>query len=610
MATVTFPPNPSDGMIFEALPGLFYQYNARDNTWVRIDGSEALPNASPLQDGLMTSEDLRKLMNLSVPPPQATLKGEDCSLIFRAGRVGLYSSDGSLIVEASLDLLNKAAPTQTTKPWDLHRNTVGINFGLNLNQFLDEVKQRGNLIEVELQGERGVTGDRGDAGRDRLDTGPVGSVGQPGANSPFDAILIEETLDVDIERGDDPRAIVDVDTEEISEDENYLVITRANIGNPDACPSEVTPTNIKSPWLLIVKRGVTSINKLTRVTDDCGVPCAICSSSIYYVNVEPILSQIFDRFKEQVIALKEAKEELAATWLKSMVYLFNQQKAALCCALENCKSRTRNVATRQYIESQRVQAALGDLSLVIDGAEDKLTVDLDEFKECVGKPTGQEQQSPYVVENLGAGCGDWLYTITVDASVHNRDPRNAGNASCLMVTLPRGTYYAQIIGCCAQLGEQPVAQGAGAAEIAFDENGRISEVGQVILDGKAYNGAPVPGKPGFIYVTDPATGARREVSLLELGVPGPVDHVSRKGYSPPVEYTGRVAILYNWEAHEPSAPVGVGPIGGTAPPPSESFVVEQKVATLPNLGKFADQSTAISAYNGLTARFAHAGGST
>jgi hypothetical protein len=596
-------------MVFEALPGLFYQYNARDNTWVRIDGAEALPDASPLQDGLMSSEDLRKLMNLSVPPPQATLKGEDCSLIFRAGRVGLYSSDGSLLVEASLDLLNKAAPTQTTKPWDLHRNTVGFNFGLNLNQFLDEVKNRGNLIEKELQGPRGHEGDRGDAGRDRLDTGPVGPDGQPGANSPFEAVLLEEVLDIDIERGDDPRAVVSIDTEEISEDENYLVVTRANIGNPDACPSEVLPTNIKSPWLLIVRRGVASINKLTRVTDDCGVPCAICSSAIYYVNADPLLNQVFDRFKDRVIALKQAKEELVATWLKSMVYLFNQQKAALCCALENCRSRTRNVGTRQYIESQRIQAALGDFSLVVDGAEDKLTVDLDEFKECVGKPTGQEQQNPYVVENLGAGCGDWLYTITVDASVHNRDPRNAGNASCLMVTLPRGTYYAQIIGCCAQLGDQPVSQGAAAQEIAFDENGRIAEVGTVVLDGKAYEGSPVPGKPGTIYVHHPETGERREVTLAQLGVQAPIDYNFRKGFVPQVEYTGRVAILYNWEAHEQTGPVGIGPPNDQVPP-SETFITEQKVVTLPNLGKFADRSTAISAYNGLTARFAHAGGST
>jgi len=606
MAAITFPPNPSDGMIFEALPGLFYQYRAADNSWIRIDGSEALPTASPLQDGLMTSEDLRKLLNIIIPPPQASLKGEDCSLVFKSGRVGLYSSDGSLRINPKLDLLNKTVPTQTERPWDLHRNTVGIEFVLNLDQFLDEVKERGNIIERQLQGDRGDTGATGDDGRDRLDTGPTGKTGLAGANSPFPGILLEETLGLEVRASDETRAVVDITTEQISEEENYLVVTRANVGNPDACPSEVTPIPLRSPWVLVVQSGVSTINKLTRLTDDCGVPCAICSGSIYYVNVEPLLEMVFNRFKDRVLALKSAKEDLVASWLKSMVYLFNQQKAALCCALENCRSRTRNVATRQYIESQRIQAALGDFSLVIDGDEDKKTVDLDEFKECVGGPEPQTQQSPYVVENLEAGCDDWLYQITVDAAVHNRDPRNAGNATCLMVNLPAGSYYMQILSCCAQLGTNAaVSQGAAAAEIAFDEDGRIAEVGQVILDGKAYDGAPVPGKPGYIYVTDPDTGARREVSTLELGAPSPIDYPTRSGYNQQAQYTGRVAILYNYNVEQ-----GTGPIGPDGVPPSERAVTEQRVVTLPDLGKFSDPGAARSGYLGLTARFTHAGGST
>jgi hypothetical protein len=598
---ITFPPNPSDGTIFEASPGLFYQYRKSDNTWVRIDGSEALPLASPLQDGLMTSEDLRKLSNLIIPPPQASIKGEDCALIFRQGRVGLYSSDGSLIIEKSLDLVNKAGPIGIERPWDLHRNTVGINFGLNLEQFLDEVKKRGNIIEKEIRGDQGTTGDRGEAGRDRLDTGPVGSDGQPGLNSPFEGSIIQESLNIQVEAADEPRAIVDVTTEEISEDENYLVFTRANIGNPDACPSEVIPRTIKSPWVLVIQQGVTTIRKLTKLTDDCGVPCAVCTGAIYYLNVDPLLVSIFERFKEMVTSLKKAKEELVASWLKSMVYLFNQQKAALCCALENCKSRTRNIGTRQYIESQRIQAALGDFSLVVDGAEDRLTVDLDEFKECLGKPTGQPQQTGFVKENLGAGCGDWLYEVTVDASIHNRDPRNAGNQTCLMVQLPAGTYYAQIIACCAQIGVgDAVAPGAAAAEVAFDDQGRISEIGTVYLDGIAYEGAPVPGKPGSIFVRDPNTGAQKEVTLAQLGVPDPVTYTTRKAYTETPSYTGRVAILYDHPVKEQTNPVAEDDEG--------SAIHEQRVVVLPDIGKFADPGAARSAYNGLTASFQHAGG--
>jgi hypothetical protein len=576
-------------MIFEAAPGLFYQYNARSNTWVRIDGMESLPLASPLEDGVMTSDDFKKLMNLIIPPPQASLKGEDCTLIFRAGRVGLYSKDGSLAILPKLSLRQNS--TSTERPWDLHRNTVGIDFKLNLEQFLDEVKKRGNLIERQIVGDKGATGDIGQAGRDKLDTGPVGPVGLDGANSPFEGNLIEESLDIQVQTTDEPRAIVDVTTEEISEKENYLVFTRGNIGNPDACPTEVIPRPILSPWLLIIQSGVTSINKLTTLTDDCGVSCAVCSGSIYYINIEPMLAQIFDRFKELVTQLKQAKEDLVASWLKTMVFLFNQQKAALCCALENCRSRTRNIGTRQYIEQQRIQAALGNFSLVVDGVEDRLTVDLDEFKTCLDKP--QDQSSAYIKENLGAGCGDWLYELTIDASVHNRDPRSAGNSHCLMLTLPRGSYYAQIIGCCAQIG-QAAATGLVGGEIATDETGKITAVGDVWIDGKAYRGEPVPGSPNEIYVFD-ANGNRKKVKAFDVGNYQQVPYSNRKGFIGGPQFTGRVAMLYQ-RAVEINT--------------EEDEVIENEVTQIPNLGLFADPGAARSAYFGNTIRFTHAGGST
>jgi hypothetical protein len=602
MSRITFPPNPPDGQIFEALPGLYYQYRKADNSWIRIDGVESLPNASPLQDGLMTSDDLRKLLNLIIPPPQASLKGEDCQLIFRQGKIGIYSSDGSLRIAPKLSLMNKAAQTQTDRPWDIHRNTVGIEFTLNLNQFINEVKKRGKIIETQLIGDKGSIGDIGDAGRDKLDTGPTGGKGLDGANSPFGGSLAQESLGLEVTATDETRAIVDLTTEKISEDENYLVVTRATVGNPDACPSEISPLSIKSPWLLVVQPGVTTINKLTKLTDDCGVPCAICSSSVHYVNIDPIIDMIFSRFKDRVIALKKAKEDLVSSWLKSMVYLFNQQKAALCCALENCRSRTRNVSTRQYIESQRIQAALGNFSLVVDGADDKMTVNLDEFKDCLAK--GHEPTSQYVVEHLGAGCGEWLYEITVDASVHNRDPRNAGNASCLVFNLPPGSYYAEVIGCCAQLGTAAVAQGAMATEMVMDENGKVTAAGDVVLDSKAFDGAPVPGRPGYVYLHN-LKGERVETKILMAGNPNTLTYNTRKGYKESSQYTGRVAILYNYALESGSAPEGTDP--DSALPPGVQQV-EQKIVTLPNLGKYGDPSVARSGYLGLTARFTHSGG--
>jgi len=587
MSQITFPTDPSDGMIFEAAPGLYFQYNAADNSWIRVDAYGFLPPASPLQNGIMDSDDFKKLMNIIIPPPQSSLEGDDCSQTYRQGRVGLYSKDESLSVTPKLTLMGNNTTTQ--KPWDLHRNTVGIDFRLNLEQFLDEIRTRGNIIERQIVGDKGAQGDRGSAGRDKLDTGPTGVVGVDGANSPFDGILLEEALNLNVETADEPRAIVNVTTNEVSETENYLVFTRANIGNPDACPSEIIPKPLVSPWLLIIQHGVTSINKLSSLTDDCGVSCAICSGSIYYLNIEPTMEAIFERFKSLVTNLKQAKEDLVASWLKSMVFLFNQQKAALCCALENCRSRTRNVKTREYIESQRIQAAAGDFSLVIDGVEDKLTVDTDELKECATKPPGQSSQ--YIKENLGAGCDEWLYELTVDASVHNKDPRSAGSANCLMFTLPRGSYYAQVIGCCASIGA-PTSKSFVADEIKRDDSGNIISVGTVQVLGVAYKGEPVPGSSTDIFVIGP-NGERRQVNLLEMltkpWVPDSVDTSLASTQS-----TGRVAILYD----------RIVPVG------TEDESIEQTVVQIPNLGLFSDPAAARSAYFGNTIRFTHAGGST
>lgn len=586
---ITFPPNPSDGMIFEASPGLFYQWNAASATWIRIDGAEAIVPATPLQDGLMTSEDLRKLMNLIIPPPQATLKGEDCQFIFRRGHIGLYSNDGSLSVEPSLNL--QSGNMSVERPWDILRNTVGIDFTLNMDQFISEIQTRGQIIEQEIVGDKGPTGDTGDAGRDQLDTGPTGLAGLDGVNSPFAGSLAEDNLALNTDQFSDQRAIVNVSVERISETENYLVFTRANIGNPDACPSEVVPRKINSPWLIVAQPGVTSSTKRTTLTGDCSIPCAVCSSGIYYLNIDPLLEMIFDRFKELVLDLKKAKEDLVAEWLKAMIFLFNQQKAALCCALENCRSRTRNTQTRQYIETQRIQAALGDFSLVVDGEEDRMTIDLDEYKSCIGDQT---QEGDYIKVNLDATCDEWLYELTLDAAVHNRDPRVAGNGSCLMVNLPRGSYFMQVIGCCAAIGAA-ASRGLVGAEIARDEQGNIIEVANAWIAGGAYEGEPVPGDSSSIYVYDPS-GVRRKVSLTDIDDPAYQYFPTRAGYSEDIQYTGRVAMLYEWEREEGS--------GG------DKVVTQQEVVQLPNLGKLSDEAAARSAYQGLTALFTHAGGST
>jgi hypothetical protein len=460
--TVQFPSNPNHGDIFEPIPGLYYQYDNKTNAWIQLDGVEGLGLATPLANGLMSKEDFKKLQNLIVPPPQASLTGEDCNVTFRQGQVALESLDGSVTITSTPTVMNKAANYPATAlPWQLHTNTVGIDFRLNLEQLLDEMEKRGNLSKVQIQGDPGLKGATGKAGADRLNTGPVGVKGLPGANSPFEGNLTTE--DIPFERLEDSqnRAIVDVTTEEVSEDENYLVLTRGNIGNPDACPSEVVPKTFNSPLVFVLNTlsGGKRIRnrKVTTRTDDCALVCRICASTIHHLNLEIILDQIYEQFKKRVANLKASKEALARIWLQGMVELFNESKSALCCALENCKSRQRNQETRQYIESQRIQAAQADFSLTIDkGVEDRQFTDMNAGRDCPVPETDSGEGS-VIFTNSGA-------IFRLDSKIHISDPRTGQPLSAVSGFLPAGTYTVEITNCCANLN---TSTGAWSGRAAF-----------------------------------------------------------------------------------------------------------------------------------------------
>jgi hypothetical protein len=248
---------------------------------------------------------------------------------------------------------------------------------------------------------------------------------------------------------DSNRAIVEVTTEEVSETENYLVVKRANIGNPDACPALVIPSDFKSP--LIVALNTIVGGKLVKNQEvnsgDCALICRICSSSIHHLNIEPLVCQIHDRFLLRINQLKLEKESLVRAWLNTMVSLFNEQKAALCCALENCQSRKRNERTRQYIETQRIQAAQADFNLLIDGAENREEVEMDAYKDCPVPSTAVDAITPF----------EGGVTFCLDSKIHVKDPRTGNPAQSLCYFLPAGSYRAEIIDCCANFNDSAIA---------------------------------------------------------------------------------------------------------------------------------------------------------
>jgi len=385
MATLTFPSDPQDGMIFEAAPGLFFQYNAGSNCWVRIDGVESLGLATPITDGLMAPEDLQKLNDLLIPPPQSTLKGEDCGIVFNQGKIRLTSTDKSVDIDHALEVLTKidGVTISDELPWKIHQNTAGYNFNLNLLQFIERLEEESGLTKIQLKGKDGRKGAQGEDGIDMLDTGPVGEPGEDGAPSIFGGTLLPEVLDVDVPNDLKNRAIVDVQTEE-SDDGNFLVITRANIGDPSSCIELLDAQPFISPWLLVIDENEPTLVRKLAQLDDCTLPCVICNTSLHHLYIQPLINAINNRYVELAIKLRKEKERLFVVWMNALISLFNEQKASLCCALENCTTRKRNTEDRRYIERQRIQASHSNHNLIIDGDEDRVTVDMNVGRDCPG----------------------------------------------------------------------------------------------------------------------------------------------------------------------------------------------------------------------------------
>jgi len=372
---MTFPQNPNDGDLFEASPGLFYQYDAAQNCWIRVEGLDSIGFATPLEPGLMAPEDFQKLQSIVLPPPQASIKSEDCDFTFAEGELRLTSTDDSLTISPNVEL--RAGEIREVIPFQVHENTAAYDFSVNLERLIERLQSAGALIETQIQGRQGLKGEPGQDGRDELDTGPQGEDGPSGQNSVFPGSLVNDPLSIQLNADAQNRAIVDIRTEK-TEEGNFLVATRANIGDPTICVNNIQPQNFTSKLLLAIDP---SIREIVQPAAD-RLDCKACRPALYAVDIRAILEALNTRFEELVAELKESKEELYTEWLRSLVLTFNEQKAALCCALENCTTKRRNTTDRRFLETNRIQAAQADQHLVLDGDQDRRIIDTNVGRDC------------------------------------------------------------------------------------------------------------------------------------------------------------------------------------------------------------------------------------
>lgn len=435
-----FPKNPADKTIVEITTGNFYIYNASDNSWNRLPGVSQLGIATESKDGLMSSNDYKKLNELIIPPPQSSVKGELCDIVYSKNQVGLYSLDNFLKIEDTLATF--ANSQKINNGWNLHLNTYGINWTLDINKLFDEIEKRGNLRKRAIQGDRGNKGKKGQDGQDQLDTGPVGLDGESGINAPWVGTVLPEAIKFEAINPNSNRAVVDIRVEDNTEtNESYLVVTRANIGNVNASPNKIKPiqSNESSPWLLGIDIVPSSTQKVIEsATCSDKIVCRSTTSSLYYINMETILELFEARFYELLNQIKQAKEKLAMDWLQIMVTMFTQQKAAICCALENCRSRKRNANDRRYIEQQRIQAAQAGNNITLDSKE-KAFIDLNTDRNC--QPVTPGTGSVYLGDP--DDCNDCAALVTIDGVSNSGKIDNA-----IALDLAEGEYIVTIEDCC------------------------------------------------------------------------------------------------------------------------------------------------------------------
>ena len=441
-----FPVDPSHGDIFELQPGLLFQFDGTINSWVKVvSSSVVLPLVNNRQAGAMAAIDLKKLNRLVLPPPQATIIGTDCVAPFQRGTIEFVSGDQFVDVKGNLDLRNIDSfgdMISEEHAFHIHQHTYGFDFTLDLPRLVQELIRRDQIKLHGTAGLKGITGDEGDPGEDDILSGPKGLKGEQGLAPECDTSIDTEIVSADIRPGL-KRALVAVrvipnPTEAIK---FSLEFDRQVVGKDQATVDQFNVKQSKSFWVL----AVASI---------AGIP-----QPVFYLDIEPVIEAVRQKFLSEVNRLKQGYEDIVAFWIQTMSDLFDEQKDALCCALEFCTSKRKSVDLRQHMESIAA-AAIGanGAKINLHGRNSDDAVEISNTR-LLGQriPDGQDlcQNGPAFPQNLAAGAAGAAGVVggNGEASAQAIEPISVGIdpllntgslRSSVQVELPRGQYSATI----------------------------------------------------------------------------------------------------------------------------------------------------------------------
>lgn len=430
MAT-EFPANPTNGMIFEAEPGLFFVYEISTKSWVKVIGNEVFPLASPIRNGLMSSADLQKINQIVVPLPTSTIKSESCDNRFVSGNISIYGADDYMKISGTSLLTNKDM-VGVNLPSQLTKNTGTFDFTIDKDKLFDELIARDQMHVVGAPGRPGPTGDQGPKGT-KIATGPKGAKGDPGTSPPCTITISPDSLSASTPRNLN-KAVVGIRTEQINETEFDIIVSLGVVGNPDAAPNRanVTATN-NSTWVLAVERNIST------------------NQQAYYIDLAPILIKIQEKFESEVLRLKTSHEDIIKYWLDVMAALYAQQSAVLCCALTACQGQ---LALEEQQKSSNLQNSIGDLSsALVTIAQQALPPALLGTISAPYDPTiDQDNQEQFVPQSIIQKKSDNIVrSLTIL-------PENVGTIQqASSIDLPPGIYSIEISDCCLKFNDQYVA---------------------------------------------------------------------------------------------------------------------------------------------------------
>lgn len=447
-----FPPNPTHGSIFELTDGLIYQYDATQNCWIQVSASSiSLPLATTTVDGAMSASDLRKLNRLVLPPPISSLVGANCVAPFRHGTITLESGDKYIDIAGNLSVQNIDAQGQHLAkdiPYHIHQHTYGFDFTFDLPAFVAELKRRKQINVVGKTGPTGEKGDTGEPGLDMILSGPQGEPGNQGTVPQCSLAIESEVVSAQVATGHN-KAITGVSLDSLDATKYKLVFTRQAVGKPNGAASTFNVKQSTSSWVLAV--ALAGNDQVQNTTCPVTNPAAF-HPNILYLDVDGIIDSIHLKFLREVDRLKKGYEDIVAYWIQTMSDLFDEQKAALCCALEFCLSATKSISLRQHIETVAAQATAGNAKIVLHTRDSNEAIEISSTQLLgqVNKPDhidggGQDVCFPIMAGQRAVASEQIEQTITIDPLL------NSSITTAAHSELPAGEYVAVITALTAQI---------------------------------------------------------------------------------------------------------------------------------------------------------------